>query len=344
MIYGKMLLICAVVFVVLELLGMLYTCWQEEENSIALNFVAGLFLAFAIFEILVIPCIFSYQKFHIFAGLYGSLLVLLCSCSLILNRKRLKEFFGKSREQERKKLPIVFIIVLLFVVFEMLMYVKFAHIDDDDAFYVATAVTTLEEDSMFVINPYSGDVYHSFPTRYVLSPFPVWNAFVSKVFRIHPTIFAHTVLPVIMITAAFFVYYLIGMRLFQQDLKKTGYFLLFCTMIQMFSAYTRHPQGMVYLVRIWQGKAILASVLLPACFYLAMRLFLEKARLRDWLFCLILMLSCCMVSSMGIILGAISMGLFGIWGAVSKRRVREAIFTALCCTPNAALAIVYLLM
>lgn len=344
MIYLKMLLICSIVFVVLELLGMLYTRWQEEENGIALNFVAGLFLTFAIFEILVIPCIFSYQKFHIFAGLYGSLLVLLCSCSLILNRKKLKEFFGKSRECKGKKIPVIFVVVLFLIVFEMFMYVHFAHVDDDDAFYVATAVTTLEEDSMFLIDPYSGEPYDSFPTRYVLSPFPIWNAFMSKVFRIHPTIFAHMVLPVLMIAAAFFVYYLIGMRLFQQDLKKTGYFLLFCTMIQMFSAYTRHPQGMVYLVRIWQGKAILASVLLPACFYLAMRLFWEKAGIRDWLLCFILMCSCCMVSSMGIILGAISMGLFGIWGAFSKRKFREAAFTALCCIPNVILAIFYLLM
>lgn len=343
MMYGKMLLVYFVVFVVLELLGMLYTQWRKEENSIALNFIAGLFLAFAIFEVLAIPCIFTYQKFHVFAGWYGGVLLLLCVISLIWNCRKIPEFF-KEKIGGRKKIPVIFIIAILLILFEMFMYVHFAHIDDDDAFYVATAVTTLEEDSMFAINPYTGDAYKSFPTRYVLSPFPIWNAFLSKVFAVHPTLFAHTFLPVIMVAAAFAVYYLIGMKLFEQDRKKTGYFLVFCTLIQMFSAYTRHPQGMVYLVRIWQGKAVLASVLLPACFYLAMRLFWKKAGWRDWMLCLVLMISCCMVSSMGIMLGAIGMGMLAIVGAVSQKRFRNLLFTALCCVPNVLLAVLYLLM
>lgn len=341
--YGKMILVYLVVFVVLELLGMLYTQWREEKNSIALNFIAGLFLAFAIFEVLAIPCIFTYQKFHVFAGLYGGVLLLLCVLSFIWNYKKIAEFF-REKTGGKKSVPLIFIVAILLILFEMFMYVHYAHIDDDDAFYVATAVTTLEEDSMFTVNPYTGDAYKSFPTRYVLSPFPIWNAFLSKVFAVHPTLFAHTVLPVIMVAAAFFVYYLIGMRLFEQDKRKTGYFLVFCTLIQMFSAYTRHPQGMVYLVRIWQGKAILASVLLPACFYLAMRLFQKKAGWRDWTLCLTLMISCCMVSSMGIILGTISMGIFGILGAIFQKRFKNLVFTAFCCIPNMALAVLYLLM
>lgn len=344
MMYGKMILVYLVVFAVLELLGMLYTQWRKEENGIALNFIAGLFLAFAIFEVLAIPCIFTYQKFHVFAGLYGGVLLLLCAVSLIWNCKKIPAFF-REKIGGRKKIPVIFIIAILLILFEMFMYVHYTHIDDDDAFYVATAVTTLEEDSMFAVNPYTGDAYKSFPTRYVLSPFPIWNAFLSKVFAVHPTMFAHTFLPVILVAAAFAVYYLIGMKLFDQDKKKTGYFLVFCTLIQMFSAYTRHPQGMVYLVRIWQGKAVLASVLLPACFYLALRLFQKSAAgWRDWLLCLFLMGACCMVSSMGIMLGAISMGLFGIVGAFIGKRFRYLVYTLLCCIPNLLLAVLYLVM
>lgn len=341
--YGKVILVCLAVFLVLELLGMLLTRREEEENCIAWNFVAGLLISFAIFEVLVIPCIFTYQKFHVFAGIYTVVLLGLCIVSLSLNHEKIRGFFKGLRKDSIKK-PIIFYAAVLLILLEMFMYVQYAHIDDDDAFYVATAVTTLEEDTMYTVNPYTGEAYSSFPARYVLSPFPVYNAFMSKMTGMHPTVCAHNVLPVIFVLSAFFVSYLIGMKLFKQDMKKTGYFLVFCSLIQMYSAYTTHPQGMVYLVRLWQGKAVLASVLLPACFYMAMRLFWNKGKHCDWLICLLLMISCCMVSSMGIMLGAISMGLFGILYGIYHKSVKELVFTALCCIPNVVLAGIYLLM
>lgn len=358
MFYIKILLVCIVIFAVLELLGMVIVPEREEKDSIALYFVKGLFLAFAVFEILAVPCIFTSQSFGFLTVLYGGILLLLCLLSLVLNRGRIGEwirsemnvvkmFFHRensNRNWRELGIPVVMLAAVGLILFEMFMYVHYAHIDDDDAFYVATAVTTVEEDSMFQVNAYTGDPYSSFPARYVLSPFPIWNSFLSKVFAVHPTIFAHNFLPVLLIAAAFFVYYLIGMELFEQDRRKTGYFLVFCTVIQMYSGYTRHPQGMVYLVRLWQGKAVLAAVLLPACLYAAMRLFWKEAGWRDWLFCLTLMLSCCMVSSMGIMLGAIGMGLLGILYAVMHKSLRNLVYTALCCVPNILLAGLYLVI
>ena len=341
--YGKLILVCIVVFLVFELLGMLCTAWQKEKNSIALNFVAGLFISFALFEVLAIPCIFTNQKFHVFVILYAGGLLILSILSLGLNYKKIAEAF-RGLKGASFKIPPVLVAAILLILLEMFMYVHYTHIDDDDAFYVATAVTTLEEDSMFQVNPYTGDAYESFPMRYVLSPFPIWNAFVSQVFGVHPTILAHNILPVIFVAAAFAIYYLIGMELLEQDRRKTGYFLVFCTFLQMFSAYTTHPQGMVYLVRLWQGKAVLASVLLPACFYLAIRLFWRERGRRDWILCLLLMISCCMVSSMGIMLGAISMGILGLLYGICKKSLKNLLFTALCCVPNLLLAGIYLLM
>lgn len=341
--YGKLILVCIAVFLVFELLGMLCTAWQREKNCIALNFVAGLLASFALFEVLAVPCIFTGQKFHVFAFLYAGVILVLCILSLIWNYKKIIECF-RGFKGKRFGIPPVLAAAILLILFEMFMYVHFTHIDDDDAFYVATAVTTLEEDSMFQVNPYTGDAYGAFPARYVLSPFPIWNGFMSRIFGVHPTVFAHNILPVIFVAAAFAVYYLIGMELLEQDRRKTGYFLIFCTLLQMFSAYTTHPQGMVYLVRLWQGKAVLASVLLPACFYLAVRLFWRERGRRDWLLCLLLMISCCMVSSMGIMLGAISMGILGLLYGIYKKSFRNLFFTALCCVPNLLLAGIYLLM
>ncbi len=79
---------------------------------------------------------------------------------------------------------------------------------------------------------------------------------------------------------AYVVYSLIGEMFFQKD-KKTGRFLLAMgVFIPRSSRHSVYTQGTFLLVRIWQGKAVLASVILPAVFYLCSRLLvLKKAKM-----------------------------------------------------------------
>ncbi len=69
------------------------------------------------------------------------------------------------------------------------------------------------------------------------------------------------------------VYALIGRNLFHGDKEKTGYFLILVTMLTIFSGYSERTSGLFLLIRLWQGKAFLAGILLPLTLYLFLRLF-----------------------------------------------------------------------
>ena len=58
------------------------------------------------------------------------------------------------------------------------------------------------------------------------------------------------------------VYALIGRNLFHGDKEKTGYFLILVTMLTIFSGYSERTSGLFLLIRLWQGKAFLAGILL----------------------------------------------------------------------------------
>ena len=94
------------------------------------------------------------------------------------------------------RLSITMILALALILLQMYVVVRYAHMDADDSFYVGTAVTDIHTDTIFSISPYTGYAYTKIPSRYILSPFPVFLAVVSQLCgELHPAIMAHTVFP-----------------------------------------------------------------------------------------------------------------------------------------------------
>ena len=184
--------------------------------------------------------------------------------------------------------------------------------------------------------------YATLPTRYVLSPFFSFVAFLSRISGVHPAVTAHVVLAATLIILSYAVYALLGRKLFSGQPAQAAYFLFFVILLTLFSGYTVYTQGMFTLVRIWQGKAVLCAILVPMAFYMMLHLWEGESVRADWLFLLLLMCACCMVSSMGIMLGAVMLGIFGILSAARNKSIKMLIYTALCCIPNMIRAAIYL--
>ena len=61
--------------------------------------------------------------------------------------------------------------------------------------------------------------------------------------QMHPTIVAHTIMPVFFVALAYAVYVLLGQKLFRGDTRSTGMFLCFLSLIHVFSYYSVYTQG-----------------------------------------------------------------------------------------------------
>ena len=220
----------------------------------------------------------------------------------------------------------------------------YTHIDDDDAFYVATASTTLETDTVFQYNAYTGDEYESLPSRYVLSPFPIFEAGLSRLYGVPSTVLGHTGMFLIFLPVAYFVYDLLGSFFWKNKRKERGLFLLFLAWMNIFGYYSVYTMSTFLLIRIWQGKAVLASVLLPYLLCLCISFFLEKKQEISWVPLVLANISCCLLSSMGVILAPLLTGCFFIISLIVRRDWKRVLVGFLCCLPSIALGIVYILM
>lgn len=326
------------------LLGLLYTRFVEEEkNNILLQMAAGYVMLFGIFEIVALPLVWLRQSLTVLIAVYGGILLVLAVVSLLLNYKRIPLVIMETIGAVRRFTLCIWAQLVL-IAGQILVYVKYQYTNADDAFFVAAATTSIATDSIFAYNPYTGIAYERLPSRYVLSPFYAFNAVVSKMTDTHPAIMSHMMFMLLFLLLAYVVYALLGNILFSGDIEKTGYFMVIISCLNLFAAYSERTSGVVLLLRLWQGKALLAGVLLPLILYMAIRVFMKKGKIADWILLFLLMCACCMVSSMGIMLGAIMTGILGILFAFKNKSIRLLICAALCCLPNVICAGIYLVI
>lgn len=341
----KSLILIAVFLVLVPFLsGLLYTRLVEEDrNSILLNIAAGYVTAFGLFELAAQPLIWMRQSLSALVGVYGGIMLALSVLSLFLNRKRLFELAREAVGAVRRFTLCVWAELLL-IAGQVLIYIRYEYSNADDAFFVAAAETAVETNTILSYNPYTGSLYEKLPSRYVLSPFYAFTATVSRLTDTHPAILAHSVFMILLLLLAYAVYALLGKVLFSNQTEKVGYFLIVLTALNIFSAYSERTSGLFLLIRLWQGKAVLAGILLPMVLYLAIRIFLQEGKRADWVLLFLLMSACCMVSSMGIMLGAIMLGILGILFAWKNKSLRLLLYAAACCLPNLICAGVYLVI
>ena len=331
---------CVLLLVVISLLLGKLLC--GKCYNLILECAVGFFVLLALFEVISLPCIFFRRSLKELSLVMAAVIGGLCFISFVLHGK---ELIGAVKEFRWKKPKMLVVVVLLLVLLKTTVLGFGNHIDDDDAFYVATAVTAVDTNTLYAFDPYTGNSYYEFPARYVLSPFPLLGAVIGKWVGIRPTVFFHTVLPFVMIPLAYGVYSLIGNRVFGQNREKNAWFLIFLSFVNLFSGFSAWSVGEFLLVRIWQGKAILASILLPFLIYFILCYFEKNyLTLKECILLFIVMVASCFVSSMGIILSAIMLEAFAIMQMFRSKKIKIFIQTGFCCILNVALAGIYLLM
>lgn len=274
----KLLITILVIFIVPELLGLLVLrFWKEQKNNIILAFVLGYIIEFAVGQLVSVPLILKGESLTELVNIYVFIIGTLAILSFIINIWRILEIL-KELFANIKTMPFLLTLVLVFLIgMQLLVYVKYGHINDDDAFYVATATASVQTDTLL---KYSSRIGTDKPVeqvlmRYRLGPFPMYYAIISKVLSIHPAIVAHFILPIIFVPIVYMIYWLFAKELFKNDKKSSVMFMLFIVFLHIFSYYSGKNNFIVAMLRIWQGKCMLASIILP--FLLILFIYLENS-------------------------------------------------------------------
>lgn len=316
---------------------------KRKNIAIGEIYFRGFTLILAGFQLMALTAFFMDMPLHILSGCFLIFMLLLMVAALIWKHKTL--LCGVQCVLKKRKLFWPLWIAIVLIVVQTFVCGVFMHMDQDDAFYVGTAVTSVSTDSIFNYDCYTGMEYTVLPSRYILSPFPIFLAVLAQISGIHATIIAHSIFPFFLIPISYYVYWMIGKRLFPRSKEQAVVFLLLTTIVQMFSYYSVYTSGTFLLLRSWQGKAVLANILLPAIFSFGLTLWRgKKKKVVDWIFLGTLTTASCLVSTMGFMLAPIMAGIIGVLCAIKKKTFSIIVSTVCCCVPNIIFSVIYLMI
>lgn len=325
----------------------------RKNNSISLaeSFLTGYLFLFSLAELMILLMMCLNLPLHVLTVYYALVIMAAAAAGVIIlfkYRGGVLAPAGSPKSELRRLLggkSLFFWAAVILIFLQVAVVVIYGHLDADDALYVGAATTAIHSDTIFRVNSYTGNLYNNMPRRYILSPFPIFLAVMSQLSGgLHAAIMAHTVFPAIFLPTAYVVMYVLARRWFPDDKDAQGIFLFLTVVLSWFSAYSIYNAGDFQMIRIWQGKAILAAIMLPFLFYLSLSILMEEKPAYSWLLYAMANLSACLLSSMGIILAPVMMGVFLFLSLLKFRSLKRFLRGALCCAPSIILGIVYILI
>lgn len=258
-----------------------------------------------------------------------------------------KDCFKNYKTKNIVLFCLALIVTLMIVGFQCQRYVSFMFIDDDDSRFVVNAVEAYENDTMLTANPATGIEHETWVrelSKDVVSPWMLYVALIAKIFSIHPTIVAHTILPPVLLIMSYMAYWLLGASIFQNRKTHSMLFVMVISIINLYFSDTTHTQSYVTLVRLWQGKAIVAAVMIPVLLCFMMRLYREQKQNGMYAVIFVTALATCLLSGIGIFFSGIMIGTFGLYNCIVTKKYKEIVGVIIACIPTLIYGVIYYLL
>lgn len=298
---------------------------EGRANRMLHAWVLGFATMLAVSQLILVPLVALGGKLTTALSIWEftlQVLALIAFCMWIWENKLwinklLSPAEGKQTQKKEKcnGWTIAFALVAGVLIF-MQAYIpaRYEHSDDDDARFVAEQVSAVVHDTMYTESPIDANFMYwdtGEVRKDLTSPWAMFLAMNAKLGGIAPAVLSHMYLPFFLTLLCYGVYALIGKILFGDDLEKTLIFLIFLSVVHLAGYTSTHTLSSMLLLRIWQGKAMCASFLLPLLFYLFYRI-MQKEYQRGWIALLyVASTGACLLSGIGIVTAPIMLLLYG---------------------------------
>lgn len=346
---------------------------EDDRRTVSAVYVFGFAFSLALFELISVPVIIMRgDGFPLIVALYLGVECAFAMIGLIVFnfavRKKPADHAQKWLKREHRirvstmthttEEKILWLLAALSVVFQLIMYVRMQSFDGDDAYYVVQSLLSDETDTLYRIKPYTG-LTTSMDLRHALASVPVWIAYIARVSGIHSTIIAHSVIGLLLIVILYLIYYNCGVIIFNGDSKKLAAFMLFISFLYIFGNVSIYTRETFMLTRTWQGKSILANLVIAAVIWLLLSIFYrdeerlaalkygeedEHLTLGYWIMIFSMSIVAAMCSTAGVFLIGLLIGAYGTVLSLWKRDIQIALKLMITCVPLVVYGAIYMIM
>lgn len=314
---GSILLSFIILFIIPCLVGNTMTGLLQVENGLAKSFIIGLVTMWGICQFITVPFVLLKADFRI---------VLVIFCVVIIGisiygiyKKWFPRLLIKTDTISHR---VALVIMLLAIGAFLIANIVLQHTDADDSRFVVNAVDIIRTNTMFLTNPATGEaleVWEGELIKDVTSPWAVFIACLAKATGIHATIMAHTFMPVMLLLMACCVFWLLSEEFFGKDVSSRCIFVCLVLLLNVYGYYSVYSAETFLMTRIWQGKAVVAGIGVPLLILEFLWLYKQEQKKSLYVLLLITQFGLCLLSGMGIIIGAIMAGCYGLVYGIAKK-------------------------
>lgn len=347
------LLILTILLIAMPMLaGGLFVYVNGRAANPLFLWVSGQICLWAGFQVICVALVLAERSFTqvvFWFSCYGVLAAVLGAVSLLFRwRKGRAAEISAAPGQTGRSGTVLWILFGAVLLFQLVQAVRMTYADGDDAFYVALSTIIQGDDAMYHKLAYTGSTTE-LDVRHGLAPFPAWIAYFARMSGMETASVAHLVLSCVLIALSYAVLYLLGSLLFPEKDAKLPLFMLFTELLVLFGDYSFYTVENFMIARSRQGKAALASIVIPFLFYLLL-LWLRAQEKREKLPVMFYPLlfgtfaSGCLCSTLGALLTCMLTGIVGVLGAAGYKRWTQLFPIAVCCAPGVCFAAMYLFL
>ena len=182
----KVLILILILIVVPFICGLLPTFFNSvNRTTISVIYLSGMILSLAIFQLMSVPIVIADPfGFGLIVVLYSCLIAVACIAAVVLTVIKVKKngrLFAQAAFNRNLTVEeiVEWIIFAILILFQIVMFMKMASFDGDDAYYVVESLLSTQTDTLYRIRPYTG-LSTSFDLRHSLAVFPIWIAYISS--------------------------------------------------------------------------------------------------------------------------------------------------------------------
>ena len=325
---------------VVPLCGGFAVCrWFRLPRNLPTCFLSGYLAVWALFQLFSVPMALFKAGFMPLIWVITVALAALDAwgIALFIRDRKQRSTRGHDRPRPDWNAADVFSLIVLIVGYLCLAFAcaRLQHIDGDDARFVVEAVDIEHTNRLFLTDYGTGQALADFagPLRHDLfSPWTVYLAYIARMSATPVAIIAHSVLPQALLLCLMCAYWVVAERFFGSHRFEKHAMVFLALLVCVYSGRSTMTAEGYFLRRSWQGKAVVAGIMVPSMYLALTNICDHLKEWRAYLLVYMAMLAMCFMSAMGIILGSILCGAFGlaygiryrslpvdlkIWGAVA---------------------------
>lgn len=164
-----------------------------KNEGFLFSIAAGTMLWWALMELILVPMTMLHVSFHSFVYVYSAAAAVLTVCGICCWKDIVED--GKTLVKEyRQYLTFGHLVAFALIVYQLVYIHHHMYLEWDDTYYVNLANEAVYSDQIYWVYPETGS-FPDFDRRYVLSLWPIFYAWLSRLIGVIPTIMAHTILP-----------------------------------------------------------------------------------------------------------------------------------------------------